>query len=226
MSARPSRRLRNVLVVVLILAALYTAYRYTLHRMVEARLDEIRKQGYPVTIAELDKWYPQPPPGENAADIYLAAFAKFNKWNTNTVDVLRPPRLPRARHRSDGQVSAPALVLTTVEKRDLLPLLPNGTKLPPRTEALSNSVQILIADYLADNAESLKLFHRAASVKECRYPIDLARGFELSLPHLNEVRLGAQQLALEAILKSEKGDSEASGNAIIDDFALAHSLEK
>jgi hypothetical protein len=57
MSAKASRRLRNALVVVLVLAALYTAYRYTLHRMVEAKLDEIRKQGYPVTLAELDKWY-------------------------------------------------------------------------------------------------------------------------------------------------------------------------
>lgn len=57
MSARPSRRLRTMLVVVLALAAFYTAYRYTLHRMVEAKLDQIRQQGYPVTLAELDKWY-------------------------------------------------------------------------------------------------------------------------------------------------------------------------
>ena len=76
MSAKASRRLRTALVVVLILAALYAAYRYTLHRMVESRLDEIRKQGYPVTLAELDKWCPQPPPGENAAEVYRSAFAK------------------------------------------------------------------------------------------------------------------------------------------------------
>ena len=71
MSAKASRRLRTALVVVLVLGALYIAYRYTLHRMVEAKLDEIRQQGYPVTLAELDKWYPQPPPGENAAEVYL-----------------------------------------------------------------------------------------------------------------------------------------------------------
>ena len=70
MTAKTSCRLRNALVVVLVLAALYAAYRYTLHRMVDAKLDEIRKQGYPVMLAELDKWYPQPPPGENAADLY------------------------------------------------------------------------------------------------------------------------------------------------------------
>jgi hypothetical protein len=78
MSAKASRRLRTALVVVLVLAALYVAYRYTLHRMVESKLDDIRQQGYPITLAELDKWYPQPPPGENAADIYLQVFKLFS----------------------------------------------------------------------------------------------------------------------------------------------------
>lgn len=57
---------------------LYVAYRCTLHLMVQAKLDEIRGQGYPVTLAELDKWYPQPPPGKNAAVTYLKAFALFS----------------------------------------------------------------------------------------------------------------------------------------------------
>jgi hypothetical protein len=70
---------RRVLVVFLVLAALYTAYRYTLHRMVEAKLDEIRKQGYPVTLAELDKWYPQVPPDENAASTYIEVFGKMQR---------------------------------------------------------------------------------------------------------------------------------------------------
>ena len=76
MAAKTYRRLRNALVAMLVLAAAFAAYRYTLHRMVEAKLDEIRKQGFPVTLAELDKWSPQPPKGENAADIYREAFAK------------------------------------------------------------------------------------------------------------------------------------------------------
>ncbi|MGA2603039.1 MAG: hypothetical protein ABSG14_02300 [Verrucomicrobiia bacterium] len=88
MSAKAPRRLRTALVVVLVLAAIYVAYRYTLHRMVESKLDEIRKQGYPVTLAELDKWYPQPPPGENAADVYAQAFAHSVKLEDEA------PRLP------------------------------------------------------------------------------------------------------------------------------------
>ena len=87
MRAKTSRCLRNLLVVVLILSALYVAYRYTLRRRVEAKLDEIRKQGYPATLAELDEWYPQPPPGENAADLYLKA---FSLCVTNSADETLP----------------------------------------------------------------------------------------------------------------------------------------
>jgi hypothetical protein len=97
MSAKASRRLRTALVVVLVLAAFYAAYRYTLHRMVESKLNEIRQQGYPVTLAELDKWYPQPSPGENAADLYLKAFAQFvdvDKKESGLLPVVGLARLP------------------------------------------------------------------------------------------------------------------------------------
>ncbi|MGD0649801.1 MAG: hypothetical protein ABSA97_01430 [Verrucomicrobiia bacterium] len=86
--AKRRRWPRRILVVILVLAALYAAYRYTLHRMVEAKLDEIRKQGYPVTLTELDKWYPQPPPGENAADVYENAFSRYAKWDYEKLRVL------------------------------------------------------------------------------------------------------------------------------------------
>ncbi|HEX7010444.1 MAG TPA: hypothetical protein VF184_10705 [Phycisphaeraceae bacterium] len=41
-------------VVVIVLLALYGGYRYTLKRAVQARLDELRAAGYPVTAAEVD----------------------------------------------------------------------------------------------------------------------------------------------------------------------------
>jgi hypothetical protein len=106
MSAKASRRLRTALVVVLVLAALYTAYRYTLHRMVESKLDEIRTQGYPVTLTELDKWYPQPPPGKNAADVYLQAFKLFApKLASDTnLPVVGDDRLPRKGNLMDGNM--------------------------------------------------------------------------------------------------------------------------
>ena len=38
------------------------------------KLDAIRQTGYPVTLAELNDWYAEPPAGENAASIYAEAF--------------------------------------------------------------------------------------------------------------------------------------------------------
>ncbi|MGA2863760.1 MAG: hypothetical protein ABSF95_04670 [Verrucomicrobiota bacterium] len=41
----------------------------------DVRVEAIRKKGYPVTLAELDAWYPAVPPAENAALVYTNAFA-------------------------------------------------------------------------------------------------------------------------------------------------------
>ena len=41
----------------------------------------VREAGYPVTCDELDAWYSIPDNVENAADIYLDAFACFKKWD-------------------------------------------------------------------------------------------------------------------------------------------------
>lgn len=60
-------------VVVIVLLALYGGYRYTLKRAVQTRLDELRAAGYPVTAAEVDAAYKQPPPGQNAAEVQLDA---------------------------------------------------------------------------------------------------------------------------------------------------------
>jgi hypothetical protein len=65
---------RIVLIIFVAIAGIYTPYRYVLNRRVASKIDAIRKQGYPVTLDELDKWYQTPPAGENASDIYLKAF--------------------------------------------------------------------------------------------------------------------------------------------------------
>ena len=47
------------------------------HPRLDPRLDAIRKAGYPVTLAELDDWYPRVPDEQNAALIYTNAFARM-----------------------------------------------------------------------------------------------------------------------------------------------------
>ncbi len=58
---------------VLLLAAL-VLWNYYSPRS-DSRIEAIRKAGYPVTLAELDAWYPAVPDAENAALVYTNAFA-------------------------------------------------------------------------------------------------------------------------------------------------------
>ena len=45
--------------------------------LVEAKLRAIHRAGYPVTLAELDRWYPDVSKEANGAELYGAAFAKM-----------------------------------------------------------------------------------------------------------------------------------------------------
>ena len=51
---------------------------------VEPRVEAIRQQGYPATLAELDAWYRPVPEAENAALVYLKAFALLNLTNAQS----------------------------------------------------------------------------------------------------------------------------------------------
>jgi len=42
---------------------------------INTKLEAIRQAGQPVTLAELNAWYPEPPAAENAAPLYAEAFA-------------------------------------------------------------------------------------------------------------------------------------------------------
>lgn len=47
-----------------------------------AAIGAIRRAGYPVTLAELNAWYVEPPSGQNAAPLYAEAFAALVETNT------------------------------------------------------------------------------------------------------------------------------------------------
>ena len=67
------KRWKILLIVVLVLiAGWFVSHRY-LDNQIAAEIQRIRVQGHPVTLTDLEAWYPKPQ-GQNAADIYLAAF--------------------------------------------------------------------------------------------------------------------------------------------------------
>ena len=130
------RRYRRVLVVVgailALLLATLTVYRIILSHKVAAELARIRAQGYPVTLEELNAWYPEPPPGQNAADVYAAAFALYGTkaipdyyslWkNTGSM----PPR---------GEALSPDAKAAMEEFKSQLTILSDKQKRPVLTQS-------------------------------------------------------------------------------------------
>lgn len=56
-----------------LLLLMFAVFRLVVHQRVQNRLNAIRAAGYPVTMTELDVWYPEPE-GTNAAEVYAQAF--------------------------------------------------------------------------------------------------------------------------------------------------------
>ncbi len=54
----------------------------------------LRQRGYPTTLAELDGWYPSVPPAENAALIYINAFAHLKNRAGTVTNFLAQSSLP------------------------------------------------------------------------------------------------------------------------------------
>jgi len=87
-------------------------------------------------------------------------------------------------------------------------------------------MKTLVAEYVADNNEALELFHKAAGIEHCRYPIDLSAGFATLVPNLSEMRNSVRLLELEAILHAEDGDGAAATLSAISGFGIARSLAR
>ncbi|MBI4027834.1 MAG: hypothetical protein HY360_22810 [Verrucomicrobia bacterium] len=243
---------RKLGIVVALLVGVYALYRYPLHHQVQTRFDAIRKQGYPVTLAELEKWYETPPAGENAADVLTNAFAHYVSWTNQflpepSVETKKrvlehaealqriafanqPPR--RSRRMAVGSAAAPApgpgdpmKSNWRLSKHELLPVV-GEAPIGPR-DALPAEMKPLIAEYLADNKAALDLLHQGAAMKRCRYPVRFIQEKsekDQDLRHLSSVRLGERLLALETMLQVEDGKSAAVEISLLASFGLARSL--
>ncbi len=116
------------------------------------------------------------------------------------------------------------LVEPSEEARKLLPLV-GDAELPPRSERLPDEMKKAIAEHLSANKDALELLHEAASIKQCRYPVDLKEGLAALMPNLSGPRDAAQMLALQAIMSAESGELDKACRSLTTLMALARSLE-
>lgn len=98
--------------------------------------------------------------------------------------------------------------------------------LPRPEEPLPEEMREEIEGLLAENEAALEGLRKIDPAWAARYPVDLSRGINASLPHLSEIRRVASVLALSAIDRIEAGRGEGAGADVATMLTLAESIEK
>ena len=106
------RRLKvsHVLIILLLIGAgSFAIFRISLKSKLQTRIDAIRAAGYPVTCAELDKWYSMPENAENAAYTLMDAFSYYKQWDkdkSKSLPVVSQAEFPARREPMDEEMKA------------------------------------------------------------------------------------------------------------------------
>ncbi len=129
---RPRRR-RNVFRILIasfiIIVVGFALFRVSLRLKLRAKLHAIRAAGYPVTCAELDKWYAMPASAENAADYLIDAFSYYHELDGSQGRQLRSvaKRLQFATPTEPLSEETKALIIQYLtDNREALELLHKG----------------------------------------------------------------------------------------------------
>jgi len=97
------------LIVLALGGAWYACFRWSLSRRLAQQIQWLESRGYPVTLEQLDDWYVLPDGAENAADLYLAAFASLGEWDRDAMEglpIVTSARLPEPNQPLDEETCA------------------------------------------------------------------------------------------------------------------------
>jgi hypothetical protein len=166
---------------------------------VQARIDALKKAGYPVTAQDLDKMYPPLPDDQNSVVIYQRAFSNF---------VQRPK----------NATNWPFVYS--------IPLLVRNPPRPGWANQLPTDVKQAIANYLTQNEGTLDLLHQANSIQKGYYDIGFKNGFSnVEFKPFFQISDNAQLLALATFMHCEEGRPDLAAQTTLDSLGLARSLE-
>jgi len=181
--------------IVVLLLLLFVLFRISGGYKLKKRLQALQNQGHPVTLEDLERSYSLPAGVKNAADVYLAAFSNYKKWDR---DAMRA--IPIA-----GRASMPA----RTEPLDA-PTIQHVKRF------LSDNQQALSLLYKAASIEHCRYPDDLTQVSN---PIRYRR-YDMG----NDVRVAAKLLRLEALIASENKDVDKFLASISVSMALARSL--
>ena len=98
-----------------------------------------------------------------------------------------------------------------------LPSSPGTLLAAPMKSALDTVVE--------SNRKALQFFAQGAQHEQSRYPIDLTKGNDTTLPHLMKIKRGSQLAQMAAVWDAENHDGEQAAGDVLTGLALARSLQ-
>lgn len=181
--------------VVALLLLLFVLLRISGSYKLKNRLQDMQSRGYPVTIKDLERLYNLPAGAQNAADVYIAAFSKYKKWDR---DAMRA--IPIA-----GRASMPA-------------------RTEPLDDQTRQHVKRFLSDNeqalsLLHKAALIEHCRYPNDLKKVSNPIRYRR-FDIG----NDAQLAVNLLRLEALIASENKDFDKFLATISACLALARSF--
>ncbi len=170
--------------------------RHGLEKEIARELAAIRARGEPVTLEELDAWYPKVPDAENGALVLTQALA----------------RLPPRRHDEH---------YVTNDAEDVARLYERSETAKRLTEADAETVRILSERH----DKTLSLLRNAVRLKSSRFPVHLTNGSNILLPHLAPLKTSSKLLALVAMHEARTGNHAKATDALDTALLISDSLK-
>jgi hypothetical protein len=104
-----------------------------------------------------------------------------------------------------------------------LPLLGKG-QLPPLGTPMPALMKSALAVLVKSNRDALQFFAEGARHDRCRYPVDLALGYDAPFPHVPRLKKAALLVELSATFHAEANQAEEAANDVLTGLGLARSL--
>jgi hypothetical protein len=141
----------------------------------------------------------------------------------NRYYAIEPGATDSTSHWLDGAV--PLTLPEFTEAAKGLPIVSTSDAIPPPGQAWEKLAK---AEQLVDQyAAQLERLHQAAAMDgQARYPVDLSRGPETIVSHVQHLRQAARVLALDAHVRAHRGDVEGAVHSMTTIAALADSLDR
>lgn len=190
------RRVLKWLAIVLSPFIAATAFRLYVVHANNRLLAEFHAQGLPVTLEQLDAWYPAVRAEDNAGLELLGVLKTLKE-------------LPREQDQ----------YLPVIGTSKGANLWEEGVALLPESEAAMRA-------YLTENAEPISRLHAALEKTACRYPVDFKLGMRANLEHLAQVRQVGRNFLLESLQSSLTGDTALTTRDICDMLRTAATLRE